>query len=101
MGFSAKTSRALVIFGALVWFGVIADAETDSSNQDSNLAKNLARMNCGAYITQVGPHPRLQSSAVTADNNENLGALLLDDNTVSCPLPRGESCFVITLSGIS
>jgi hypothetical protein len=39
--------------------------------------------------------------AVTSDNNQSPAALILDDNTLSCPLPLGETTFIITLPNIA
>jgi hypothetical protein len=74
-----------------------ANTTTASSNDDSNLAKNLARMNCGAEIECTTPDGRI-AAVMTADGqNKSAAALIMDDDTVSCPLEAGETTFVIKL----
>jgi hypothetical protein len=59
----------------------------------SNPAKNLARMNCGATIELVGADGRM----VTATNKDSgANALLLDDDTLSYPLPEGDTTFLLS-----
>jgi hypothetical protein len=57
-------------------------------------------MNCGAHIDRILPDGRTVS-VVASDKNENPTALILEDNTLSCPLPRGETTFIITLPKIA
>ena len=65
-----------------------------------NQAKNLARLNCGAHIDRILAGGKIVTSANTADAADP-SALLLDDNTVSCPLAFGDNVFVVTLPHIS
>jgi hypothetical protein len=62
----------------------------------SNPAKNLARMNCGATIDLMGPDGRGVAVPSTTEKNSSATALLLDDDTLSCPLPQGETTLVIS-----
>ena len=63
----------------------------------SNKAKNLARMNCGAKIECITPDGREANVATATDQNRSAAALIMDDDTLSCPLPEGETTFIITL----
>jgi hypothetical protein len=56
-----------------------------------NPAKNLARRNCGAQIDRFGP----------GSHNASTNALLFDDYTLSCPLPQGDTTFVVALPKIA
>src|SRR4051812_1452335 len=64
------------------------------ADEMSNPAKNLARMNCGATINLVGADGRVL--AVT-NKNSNPDKLLFEDNTLSYPLPKGETTFLLSL----
>lgn len=75
--------------------------EPVASNERYNRAKNLARINCGAKINLIAAKHSLAPVSVTADNNRSSTALLLDDNTLSCPLPQGDTAYVIELPGIA
>lgn len=72
---------------------------TDTKNQDDsiNTAKNLARMNCGAQIEWTAPDGRSVEVAAANDQKESAAALIMDDDTISCPLPQGQTTFVIKL----
>jgi hypothetical protein len=70
--------------------------ETATDSDQSNPAKNLARMNCGAAIEQIGPDGRVVAVPSTTEKNSSAIALLLDDDTLSCPLPEGETTFIIS-----
>jgi hypothetical protein len=72
--------------------GDSATAATD----ESNAAKNLARMNCGAKIDWITPDGRVAAVLNASDNNASATALLMDDDTLSCPLKEGETTFIIT-----
>jgi len=79
-----------------------ARAENSESGEAScNRSKNLARMNCGAHIDRILPGGRTVSVLVASEKNENPTALLLEDNTLSCPLPLGETTLIITLPKIA
>jgi hypothetical protein len=91
--------------GALVsvMHGPCVEAEVTNAEQPvtANVAKNLARLNCGAHIDRVLPGGNVEAVPVAMDNSDNPAALVLDDNTLSCPLPVGDSTFIITLSRIA
>lgn len=62
-----------------------------------NSAKNLARMNCGAKIECITPDGREAAVATTTEQNRSAAALIMDDDTLSCPLQEGQTTFIITL----
>jgi hypothetical protein len=62
-----------------------------------NQAKNLARMNCDAWIEGVTPSGRLRAGPITTVQNQSPGALIVDDGTFGCPLDEGTSTFTVTL----
>jgi len=92
----------LVLLAAVAAIPFSKAGELPNSQIDdaSNPAKNLARMNCGATIDVVGADGRIVSSTT---NNKTASAsnLLLDDDTLSFPLPEGETAFVISFPRIS
>lgn len=75
----------------------------DSTGVDAgtNQAKNLARLNCGAHIDRILPGGKIVTFAGGADNSSDPSTLLLDDNTLSCPLSLGDNVFVVTLPHVS
>ncbi|MEY2503926.1 MAG: hypothetical protein QOG27_206 [Verrucomicrobiota bacterium] len=72
---------------------------TDYS-ETSNAAKNLARMNCGTTIDLIGPNGRVALPS-NARADADATALIMDDDTLSYPLPEGETSFILTFSQIS
>ena len=74
--------------------GFAADSATD---EVTNAAKNLARMNCGAKIQCILPDGRSAAVATKADDNKGAAALIMDDDTLSVPLQEGQTTFIITL----
>lgn len=97
-------SRSLKVLGVLsaiafVCLGVAVDStfagEPTSTFDASNPAKNLARMNCGATIDLIGPDGRVVEIPSTTEKNSSATALILDDDTLSCPLQEGETTFII------
>lgn len=67
----------------------------------ANSAKNLARLNCGAHIERILPGGRVDTFGGTGGPIGDSSALVLDDDTLSCPLAVGDNTFVITLPRIS
>jgi hypothetical protein len=63
-----------------------------------NAAKNLARMNCGAHIECVSSGGRAAAAPIVG---KHPAALVWDDYTLSCPLPKGDTTFIITLPKIT
>jgi hypothetical protein len=96
--FSRQTASLL---GALVFsISLIqpcrASDPVPAAMDDSNAAKNLARMNCGAKIEWITPDGRISAVPNASENNSSATALLMDDDTLSCPLKEGETTFIIT-----
>jgi len=85
----------LFLFGILA-FCLISAASARGDENDPNQAKNLAQMNCGAQIECTMPDGRL---ATIANRSQDVGpaALIMDDDTISCPLQGGDTTFVIAL----
>src|SRR5918997_898987 len=68
-----------------------------AATEDANEAKNLARMNVGAQIECITPDGRQTEVATASDANKGAAALIMDDDTLSCPLEEGKTTFVIKL----
>lgn len=86
----------LLLFGSLA-LSAISAADVTANTEASNEAKNLAQMNCGAQIECIMPdgRPAVIASRTLSDNNPT--ALIMDDDTISCPLQGGQTTFVIAL----
>ena len=54
-------------------------------------------MNCGAQIECIMPDGRQAIIASRTSSEENPTALIMDDDTISCPLQGGQTTFVIAL----
>ncbi len=79
--------------------GESAPAAEDEANlvkEQGNAAKNLARMNCGAKIDCITPDGRLAAVPNASEKNSSATALIMDDDTLSCPLQEGETTFIIS-----
>lgn len=70
-----------------------------SAAPGANEAKNIARLNCGARLEWTLPDgtssrqtPVLQKGTLASP-----AVLIMDDDTVSCPLKAGDSIFVVSL----
>jgi hypothetical protein len=101
---SSRHGRAFVCaFGAFALSAAIqtsfAISNDDRPADDSitNVAKNLARMNYGTQIEWTTPDGRTAAVATATDANQSAAALIMDDETLSCPLQEGETTFVIKL----
>jgi hypothetical protein len=64
---------------------------------NANQAKSLARLTSGAEIECTTPDGRVAAVTTPSDRNKSAAAVIMDDDTVSCPLPTGETTFVIKL----
>jgi hypothetical protein len=71
--------------------------EPAADGDDSNPAKNLARMNCGATIDLITPDGHVATVPSVTDKNSSASALIMDDDTLSFPLQEGETTFILTL----
>src|SRR4051794_36435475 len=74
------------------------EAAEDASTDQANKAKNLARINCGARIGYISDRGTREFKL---SGNKGANDLLLDDNTLSCDMPKGDHTFLITLANIS
>lgn len=95
-----SSSSILSTIGAVVILGAALQssfADDMISAQESNAAKNLARMNCGAKIDYIMPDGRFAAVPNASEKNLGASALIMDDNTLSCPLQQGETTFIVTL----
>jgi hypothetical protein len=91
--------RSVGLLGS-IFLLVIKSASASDRNlspDSANRAKNLARMNCGAQIDYITADGRVTPISAASTRGINAGALIMDDSTISHPLPEGESNFVITL----
>ena len=84
----------LALSGALIQTSLAAEPATAA--EQSNAAKNLARMNCGAKIDCITPDGRLVAVPSAGEKNSSAAALIMDDDTLSCPLQEGETTFIIS-----
>ena len=53
-------------------------------------------MNCGAKIDCITPDGRLVAVPNASEKNSSAAALIMDDDTLSCPLQEGETTFIIS-----
>jgi hypothetical protein len=71
-------------------------AEPARAGEESRAAKDLPRMNCGAKIDCLTPDGRLVAVPSVGEKNASAVALIMDDDTLSCPLQEGETTFIIS-----
>jgi hypothetical protein len=76
---------------------VMSAAPVSEDKAAPDEAKNLAQMNCGAQIECIMPDGRAATIAGRTWREENPTALIMDDDTISCPLQGGDTTFVIAL----
>src|SRR5947209_16429625 len=93
--------RPHVVAGCILILAGKALAADSVDASDANDAKNLARMNCGAQIECITPDGRVSQIGGVDDQNKSAAALIMDDNTLSCPLGEGHTTFVIKLPSTS
>jgi hypothetical protein len=86
----------LLLFGSLATSAISAD-HAGGNEEAVNEAKNLARMNCGAQIECIMPDGHRAAIASRTSSEAGPTALIMDDDTISCPLQGGETTFVIAL----
>lgn len=89
----------LSILSALAFAGALIQpslaVEPTAAAEESNAAKNPARMNCGAKVDYITPDGRLVAVPSAGEKNSS-AALIMDDDTLSCPLQEGETTFIIS-----
>lgn len=91
----AVLAVASLFFGLTL--GPVSGSPATSTEEVNNSAKNLARMNAGAKIECITPDGREAVIATTTEQNRSAAALIMDDDTLSCPLQEGQTTFIITL----
>ncbi|MEO5720564.1 MAG: hypothetical protein ABIR71_03720 [Chthoniobacterales bacterium] len=72
-------------------------ANTADYAPSTNTAKNLARMNSGAQIEWTAPDGKTTGAANANDEKQSPAVLIMDDDTISCPLQEGQTTLVIKL----
>ena len=85
--------RSAAIFGFLA---AISTAHAVPAEDGATGERNLTR-NAGARIECTTPDGRILEMAATNDQQAGAGVLVLDNDTVSCPLAEGQTTFVIKL----
>ena len=80
---------------------VMSAAPVSEDKDAPDEAKNLAQMNCGAPIECIMPDGRAATIAGRTWREENPTALIMDDDTISCPLQGGDTTFVIALPKVA
>jgi hypothetical protein len=101
--FVLSISAALALSGASIQPGFAGESDPAATAataapaaQEGNAAKNLARMNCGAKIDCITPDGRLVAVPSANEKNVSAAALIMDDDTLSCPLQEGDTTFIIS-----
>jgi hypothetical protein len=84
---------ACVLPGALIQPSLAV--EPTATAEESNAVKNLARMNRGAKVDCITPDGRVVAVPNAGGKNSS-AALIMDDDTLSCPLQEGETTFIIS-----
>ena len=79
----------------------VMSAAPVSEDKDAPEAENLAQMNCGAQIECIMPDGRAAIIAGRTWREENSTALIMDDDSISCPLQGGDTTFVIALPKVA
>ena len=95
-----QSRRLFSVLGALAFAVALQTAsasDTAAQDETTNIAKNLARMNCGAKIQCILPDGRPAPLVSADDSNRGATALIMDDDTLSVPLTEGQTTFIITL----
>jgi len=92
---------AAAVLGMLLSSALMLVANTATGAEARNAQKNLARVNCGAHIESIMPGGGIAAAAIPSEGSEDPTTLLLDDNTLSYPLHRGETIFVIALPRVA
>ncbi len=85
---------AFLVTAALV-LGANCAKAGPSESALSNEAKNIARMNCGANIQVTAPDGKF--IRVESNSTDSAAVLIMDDDTISCPLKEGDTTFIVAL----
>jgi hypothetical protein len=90
--------RFLGVAGAIYLFALQAALADDRATKNPTAQiKDRARMNCGAQIECVTPDGHAGQVSRLPVQEPTATALIMDDDTVTCLLPEGETNFVIEL----
>ena len=89
-----STLIALASCGALIHLSLAS--KPAAAGEESKATKNLPRMNCGAKVDCLTPDGRLVAVPRMGEKNSSAAALIMDDDTLSCPLQEGETTFIIS-----
>jgi hypothetical protein len=95
---SALRARARRLLLPLLFLPAVGFAGAEDPLLNSfNRSKNVARMNCGAQIECILPDGHVVQVSPHATDASETAALIMDDDTVSCTLPEGETNFIVKL----
>jgi hypothetical protein len=90
----------LGIFGALTLSTAVIQpsltAEPAGAGEESRATKYLPRMNRSAKIDCLTPDGRLVAVPSVGEKKSSAVGLIIDDDTLSCPLQEGETTFIIS-----
>jgi hypothetical protein len=89
---------ALAFSGALTVSSLTAEPEAAVG---SKATKDLSRLNFGARVDCLTPDGRLVAVPTVSEKNSRGAALIMDDDTLSCPLQEGETTFIISFPNTS
>jgi hypothetical protein len=88
-------------FGALVLGGLVVQlfsaGAASNTNETNNRSENRDRTNDAVQIECVTPDGRVSPLANPGVSNPGAPALMMDDETISCVLPEGETTFIIPI----
>lgn len=90
---SRRVAVALLFLTAVATGFAGETAVVTTFDDESNPAKNLARMNCGATLDLVGADGRI---VIVTNKEAAPSALLLDDDTLNYPLPEGDTTLLLS-----
>jgi hypothetical protein len=85
----------LSVLGALAFSGALSQPSLASD------ITTAAEENCDAKIDCIMPDGRLVTVSSAGEKNSSAAALIMDDDTLSCPLQEGETTFIISFPKIS
>lgn len=69
---------------------------TATTVEENSAAKNLTGMNRQARIDCITPDGQLVAVPGAGEKKTGASALMMDDDTLSCPLQEGETTFIIS-----
>ena len=90
----------LSIVGALAFSGALIRpspaTDTTTAAEETSAGKDFARTHGGAKIDCITPDGRLVAVSSPVGKNSSPAALIMDDDTLRCPLQEGETTFIIS-----